>query len=184
MKLVIRSEYVEVKDASKKIFFRKRFIEISLILLCGVDVDDDEGTFWFVMYMMFSPFTSRSSSYGYVKGLRFVLGVDVSFIEQYALIFSSCSFDDDVVDTSVEGCCCFFCCWGGGVACLIGLAYVRVIRCWFGLGIFDEGIAERNTFDNVDNEELYLICVIMVCICWLEEIIWCFWMNGVNVSLK
>ena len=106
MKLVIRSEYVVVKDASKKIFFRKRFIEISLILLYEVD-DDDEDTFWFVMYIMFSPFTSRSSSYGYVKGLRFVLGVDVSFIEQYALIFSSCSFDDDdvedVVDTSVKG---------------------------------------------------------------------------------
>jgi hypothetical protein len=39
------------------------------------------------------------------------------------------------------------------------------------LGVFDEGIAERKTFDNVDNEELYLICVIMVCICGLEEII-------------
>ena len=107
----------------------KRFIEISLILLCGDDVNDEDA-FWFVMYMMFSPFTSRSSSYGYVKGLRLVLGADVSFIEQYALIFSSWSFDDDVeddtVNTSVEdgwdGCCCFFCCWGGGVACLIGLA--------------------------------------------------------------
>ena len=43
MKLVIRSEYVEVKDASKKIFFMKRFIEISLILLCGDDVDDEDA---------------------------------------------------------------------------------------------------------------------------------------------